>query len=128
MSDDPRDVQPFSNAVERIKQEANLPSAKSDFDIARTNVHAVIQTGLNALDKLEDIADQSQHPRAYEVMANLMKTILDANKDLLELQKAIRQIEVPTNNTTNEHKTVNNTMVLTTNDLQAMIAEMHKKQ
>ena len=34
-----------------------------------------------------------QHPRAYEVAANLVKTMVEANKELLDLQKKKKEIE-----------------------------------
>jgi len=40
-----------------------------------------------AVDELAIIARDSQHPRAYEVMATLIKNMSDMNKDLLEIQK-----------------------------------------
>ena len=55
----------------------------SDYEYARQNIYGVIETGANALDQLAQIAAQTQHPRAFEVLANLVKTMVDANKDLL---------------------------------------------
>jgi len=72
------------------------------------------------------IADQSQQARAYEVVAILMKNLLDANKDLLAIQKSIREIkdiEKPTNNTTVNH---NNLFVGSTAELQKVIQDMRK--
>jgi hypothetical protein len=40
-----------------------------------------------ALDTLLQVASASEHPRAYEVAANLIKTLADLNKDLLDIQK-----------------------------------------
>ena len=72
------------------------------------------------------IADQSQQARAYEVVAILIKNLLDANKDLLSIQKTIREIhdiEKPTNNTTVNH---NNLFVGSTAELQKVIKDMKK--
>ena len=40
-----------------------------------------------------DVANQSQHPRAFEVVGQLVKTLSDTNKDLLELQKKVKVIK-----------------------------------
>jgi hypothetical protein len=77
------------------------------------------------MEKLSQIADQSQHPRAFEVLATLMKTMLDANKDLLDLQKKIREIsasDAPTNE--NAKQVTNNLFVGSTADLQKVIEDM----
>jgi hypothetical protein len=113
-----------TNVIKRLEKEANDDTAKEDFSIARSNIHNIIDTGSEALDKLMQIADQSQQARAYEVVAILMKNLLDANKDLLAIQKSIREIkdiEKPTNNTTVNH---NNLFVGSTAELQKVIQDM----
>jgi hypothetical protein len=115
-----------TNVIRRLEYKANDDTAKEDFTTARSNIHNIIDTGSEALDKLMQIADQSQQARAYEVVAILMKNLLDANKDLLALQKTIREIgdiEKPTNNTTVNH---NNLFVGSTAELQKVIQDMRK--
>ena len=58
----------------------------SDFEYARENMMEVINKGQEALFDLMDVARQSQHPRAYEVLATMMNTMVGASKDLLDLQ------------------------------------------
>jgi hypothetical protein len=113
------------NAVKSIVAKAHDDSAKNDFEMARSNIHEVIQNGTYAIEKLSQIADQSQHPRAFEVLATLMKTMLDANKDLLDLQKKIREIssaDAPTNEAAKQ--VTNNLFVGSTADLQKVIEDM----
>ena len=81
-----------NNTVKDIISTAYNDSATNDFEMARSNIHEVIQTGQEAIFKLNQIADSSQHPRAFEVLAKLMDTMLQANKDLMELQTKIREI------------------------------------
>ena len=81
---------PLNDAVKSIVTKAHDDSAKNDFEMARSNIHEVISNGNFAIEKLAQIADSSQHPRAFEVLAKLMDTMLQANKDLLDLQKTIR--------------------------------------
>ena len=71
----------FEDQVERIIAKAHDDSARNDFEAARANLYEVIQTGQEAMDKLTEIAAQSQHPRAFEVLAKLMDTMVDTNKD-----------------------------------------------
>ena len=116
---------PINDPVKAIVAKAHDDSAKTDFEIARGNIHEVIQNGTYAIEKLAQIADSSQHPRAFEVLAKLMDTMLQANKDLMELQKQIRQIsaaDAPTNE--NAQQVTNNLFVGSTADLQKVIEEM----
>ena len=47
----------------------------------------------DAMDAILEIAKQGQHPRAFEVYATLLKNMTDANKELLNMQKQMRDIE-----------------------------------
>jgi len=116
---------PSQNQVQNIVKQAHNDSAKNDFEMARSNVHEVIQNGVFAMEKLSQIADQSQHPRAFEVLAKLMDTMLQANKDLMELQKNIREISTADEPTNEQAKQVtNNLFVGSTADLQKVIENM----
>ena len=58
-----------------------------DADFARCNIRSLIEKGNQAMDQLLHVAKESEHPRAYEVAAGLIKNLADLNKDLLEIQK-----------------------------------------
>jgi len=120
-------VTPLLNSlsVKNIITDAHNDSAKNDFETARANIHEVIQNGQEAMFKLGEIANSSQHPRAFEVLAKLMETMLQANKDLMELQSKIREIN-SADAPMNEHaKTINNNLFVgSTSELQKMIENM----
>jgi hypothetical protein len=116
---------PTQNQVQNIVKQAHDDSAKNDFEMARSNIHEVIQNGTYAIEKLAQIADSSQHPRAFEVLAKLMDTMLQANKDLMELQKNIREIDSKDTPVNDQAKQVtNNLFVGSTADLQKAIEGM----
>jgi hypothetical protein len=69
-------------------------AVETDTDIARQNIKTLINKGLSAVDELAVVAKDSQHPRAYEVMATLIKSMSDLNKDLLEIQKRKKDLLV----------------------------------
>jgi hypothetical protein len=117
---------PMNDPVKTLVQKAHDDSAKNDFEMARSNIHEVISNGTFAIEKLAQIADSSQHPRAFEVLAKLMDTMLQANKDLLDLQKTIREIDAKDTPISSEAKTVNNLFVGSTADLQKAIESMKK--
>lgn len=116
---------PINDTVKSIVTKAHDDSAKNDFEMARSNIHEVIQNGSYAIEKLAQIADSSQHPRAFEVLAKLMDTMLQANKDLLDLQKTIRDIDAKDTPINGDPKHItNNLFVGSTADLQKAIEEM----
>jgi hypothetical protein len=65
---------------------------ETDTNYARENIRTLIDTGNKALNDLVYVANQSESPRAYEVLANMMKNLTEMNKDLLELQKTKREL------------------------------------
>lgn len=118
----------YSKAVSTIVSTARNDSAKEDFTFARANIREVVENGNDAIAKLSVIADQSQNPRAFEVLAKLMDSMVAANKQLLELQKEIRTIDkadVPQDEEAKRSVT-NNLFVGSTADLQKMIEDMKK--
>jgi len=69
--------------------------AEQDLKYVRQNLYDIIEKGHGAMDELMSIADQSQHPRSYEVLAQMIKTLVDVNKDLLEIQKKKKDLLKP---------------------------------
>jgi hypothetical protein len=70
---------------------------ETDTALARKNIKLLLDKGNGAIDNLLLVAQESEHPRAYEVAANFIKTLSDLNKDLLEIQKqkqSLRPVEV----------------------------------
>lgn len=115
--------------VKDIIAKAHSDSANDDFNIARINTHTVIENGLHAIEKLSQIADSSQHPRAFEVLAKLMDTVLTANKDLLELQQKHRDLKEGDQPNNDQAKQVtNNLFVGSTAELQKVLQDMRKNE
>lgn len=85
------DVEPivFESKPEQVSTEiveCQSP-VEDDADFARCNIRTLIEKGNQAMDNLLHVAKESEHPRAYEVAAGLIKNLADLNKDLLEIQK-----------------------------------------
>ena len=66
---------------------------ENDFQYARENLYNIIERGTDALNGIVELANQSQHPRSFEVVADLVRTLSGANKDLLEIQKKMRDLD-----------------------------------
>lgn len=65
---------------------------KEDYVLARETFRDLITKGNDALDGLATLAQQSESPRAYEVMATLIQTIAATTKDLFDLQKKTKDL------------------------------------
>lgn len=114
-----------TSVVQEIIATAHHDSAKQDFETARANILTMLEGGHMAMEKLAQIADSSQHPRAFEVYAKLMDTMINANKELLELQTKIREIDVADSPINDKAKTINNNLFVgTTAELQKMIENL----
>ncbi len=70
-----------------------IPSIENDAERARETMHTLINKGNEAIDGILHIAKNSDHPRAYEVVGQLIKTVSDVAKDLLEVQKRKKELE-----------------------------------
>jgi hypothetical protein len=118
-----------STALSTIIQKVNDDSAREDFTFARANIREVVENASDAIAKLSVIADQSQNPRAFEVLAKLMDSLVNASKHLLEIQKDIRVIDKPDVPNNDSGKTVNNNLFVgSTSELAKVIADMNKNK
>jgi hypothetical protein len=118
-----------SNALSTIIQKVHDDSAREDFTFARANIREVVENASDAIAKLSVIADQSQNPRAFEVLAKLMDSVVNASKHLLEIQKDIRVIDKPDVPNNDQGKTVNNNLFVgSTSELAKVIADMNKQK
>jgi hypothetical protein len=86
------DIEPIELETKTEIVEVNS-SIDDDAEYARQNLRTLIQKGNDAADHIVEIAKQSEHPRAFEVAAGLLKNLADMNKDLLEIQKRKRDLQ-----------------------------------
>ena len=64
-----------------------------DYSYTRDNLKEVIGKGSTALDGILELAQESEHPRAYEVVGQIIKSVVDANIQLIELQKNMKALK-----------------------------------
>lgn len=93
--------------VEPIKYESNIVESEKenviddDAEFARQNIRQLIQKGNDAMEGILNVAKASDHPRAYEVAANMLKSLTDMNKDLMEIQKRKKDLQPKESSPTN---------------------------
>ena len=94
-----------------------------DIEQARSNIKNIIEYGDDALKEMMSLAKQSESPRAFEVASTLMKTLLDANKDFVEMSMK-KKYELDAVNAPKEAaqtNVVNNNLIVSTADLLKML-------
>ena len=79
------DIEPY--VKESTTEIVETNAIEDDAEYARQNLRKLIEKGNVAADHIVEIAKQSEHPRAFEVAANMLKNLADMNKDLMEIQK-----------------------------------------
>ena len=69
-----------------------------DFETGRENLYKLLEKGNEAIDGILNLAKEGEHPRAYEVAGQLIKTVSEVSQDLLGLQEKMKKIkDVPNN-------------------------------
>ena len=91
----------------------------SDFEIGRANLYKLLDKGNDAIDGILALAKEGEHPRAYEVAGQLIKTVADVSKDLLELQEKLKKIKDVPN--TGPKSVTNALFVGSTTELQKLL-------
>jgi hypothetical protein len=64
-----------------------------DYAESRQTLKELVNKGNQAIDHLLAIASESEHPRAFEVVATLIKNTAEANEKLMGIQKSIRELK-----------------------------------
>ena len=92
---------------------------EQDYEYSRDTYYDLIEKGRESLDLMIEVARESEHPRAFEVLSNMIKGIADVNDKLMDLnkkQKELQKEDKPAETTTN-----NNLFVGSTTELQRML-------
>jgi hypothetical protein len=99
---------------------------ESDYDTARDNLRELLTTGQNALMHALEVAKSSEHPRAFEVVGNLMKQLADVNQQLMDIHQQKAKLDAPSKSETSKKVTNNAIFVGSTSELNKLIKNMSK--
>lgn len=111
-----------------IQSTSSGQDLKTDYNYIRNNLYTITEKSIDALNSLVDIAQQSQHPRAYEVISLMVNTIASAQKDLMSIHKDKNKIEQDSNSEKSSEVVNNNLFIGNTAQLDEIIANMTKKK
>ena len=113
------------NTVVRTES-ASKKDINDDYTFSRDTYKDLINTGMNSLDALAEIARESEHPRAFEVLSRSIKDIGDVTDKLMSLQK--NKQELAGKKEEEASKVTNNNMFIgSTTDLQRMLIDNKEK-
>lgn len=99
----------------------NKDDIKDDYDFARAKYYNLADKGDEAIELMMELARESEHPRAFEVLSNMMKQNAEIADRLMELQKKRKDVEQESGKTLPNSMTQNNVYVGSTTDLQRML-------
>jgi hypothetical protein len=102
------DVEPLKEVKQEklpvVQQNYNDPDLKQDlthaYQQSKENLQGIIDQGKEAMEEILQIAKVGQHPRAFEVYGTILKNMVDANKELLAIQKQMREMDENAKKTT----------------------------
>lgn len=84
-------IPPKQTEIINTPHETN--DVEADYNLSRRTFRDLINKGNQAMESLTDLAKESESPRAYEVLATMMRTIADTTKDLYDLQKKTKDLK-----------------------------------
>lgn len=121
-------VEVIDHNGEVILPETQSPSEAVDYDYTKTrnNLHSLLSQGQEALHHALEVAKSSEHPRAFEVVGNLVKQLADVNHQLLDLTEKKQKMTKADPQQQQGSVTNNAFFVGSTHELKKMIQDMNK--
>ena len=70
-------------------------NTKTDYEYSRDTYYELLEKGKTSLETMMEVARESEHPRAFEVLSNMIKNLSDVNDRLMDLNKKNKDLEEP---------------------------------
>ena len=112
---------------DEVRDNKKKMDQNADYAEVRDNLKNIIGTGLNAIDGILSVASEGESPRAYEVVSQLIKSVTDANKDLIGLHKQMQDLDEQGGGKTTGPVTNNSIFVGSTKELQKLVKNNFKQ-
>jgi hypothetical protein len=100
----------------------------NDYEFTRETLYDLIEKGREGIEEMIEVARQSEHPRAYEVLATLIKDTAQTSEKLMDLHRKIQSIDqmmLPAPK--QESSTTNNLFIGSTTELQRMLKDLNNE-
>ena len=127
---EPMNVDVSTGEIITANNEVIVPQTeKVEFDYRQTrnNLYALLNQGQDALIAALSVAKQSEHPRAFEVVGNLMTQLADVNEKLMKLHEKKQKLDAPVKKEEQSKQVTNNAIFVgSTAELNKMIQNLNK--
>jgi hypothetical protein len=105
----------------------NENDVQDDYEFARSKYYELVEKGDEAINLMLDLARESEHPRAFEVLSNMIKQNAEVADRLMELQKKKKEVfHVSIVKGEKPPLTQNNVFVGSSTDLQRILIDKMK--
>jgi hypothetical protein len=103
---------------------------ENDYEHSRDTYYDLIEKGRESLELMIQVARESEHPRAFEVLSGMIKNISDVNDKLMDINKKHKDIKKPeeSTNALPNGTTNNNVFIGSTTDLQRMLGNLDNEE
>ena len=101
----------------------------NDYEYTRETLYDLIEKGREGIEEMIEVARQSEHPRAYEVLATLIKDTAATSEKLMDLHRKIQtldQMMLPPPE--QKGNTTNNLFIGSTTELQRMLKDLNREE
>ena len=123
--DDILDIQSdIKTKTEVIKVPDRSQNIETDYKYARENLYNLVERGQDAIDGILELSKETEHPRAYEVAGQLIKTVSETAEKLIDIQKKLKDLEKEDSSVRTQH---NHLYVGSTSELQKFLKKESKK-
>lgn len=99
-----------------------IQTTDNDYDYSRETYYELIEKGKDALEDMINVARESEHPRAFEVLSGMIKNISDVNDRLMDLNKKKKELDRK-DETVKQIENQQNNFYLSTSELQKMMSQ-----
>ena len=93
---------------------------QNDYEYSRETYYELLEKGKDALDTMVEVARESEHPRAYEVLSGMIKNLSDVNDKLMDLNKKVKELSDEPKRVENQQ---NNIFLGSTADIQKLLQQ-----
>jgi hypothetical protein len=121
--------------IEPVRKQEVVPvqvesqnDTQTDYDLSRQTIRNLVRKGEEALDELLFVAKQSESPRAYEVVSGMIKNISEVTKELIDLQKKMKELNEETPKSSSGVNVQNAVFVGSTAELQKLLRQNKEQQ
>ena len=84
------DIKEKTQVVKLPERSENI---ETDYRYARENLYGLVERGQDAIEGILQLSKETEHPRAYEVAGQLIKTVGETAEKLIDLQQKLKKLE-----------------------------------